>query len=57
MGALFDTQAFYVSSPSTTETAYTAASGDSLVNRFFQSPATASIVSFDRQGVTKGVMQ
>jgi len=55
MGALFDTQAFYVHNPSTSETAYTAASGDSLVNRFFQAPATASLVTFDRQGVTKGV--
>ena len=55
MGALFDTQAFYVYEPSSTETAYTAASGDSLVNRFFNAPATASLIAFDRQGVTKGV--
>lgn len=55
MGALFDTAAFYVSDPSTSETAYTAASGDSLVNRFFQAPATASLAAFDRHGTTKGV--
>jgi len=55
MGALFDTAAFYVSNPSTSETAYTAASGDSLVNRFFQAPATSSLVTFDRSGATAGV--
>jgi hypothetical protein len=55
MGALFDTAAFYVSNPSTSETAYTAASGDSLVNRFFQAPATATLVTFDRSGVTAGI--
>lgn len=54
MGALFETQAFEISSPSTSNTAYTAASGDSLVNRFFQAPATACLISFDRQGTTKG---
>ena len=54
MGALFETQAFYVSSPGASNTAYTAASGDSLINRFFQAPATAELVSFDRQGVTAG---
>ena len=54
MGALFETQAFEVSDPSTSNTAYTAASGDSLVNRFFQDPAKACLISFDRQGTTKG---
>ena len=44
MGALFDTQAFYVYEPSTTETAYTACKRRRLVNRFFSAPATASIV-------------
>lgn len=55
MGALFDTAAFYVSNPSTSETAYTAASGDSLVNRFFQAPATSTLASFDRSGATAGI--
>jgi hypothetical protein len=54
MGALLETQAFYVSSPGASMTAYTAVTGDSLVNRFFQAPGTASLISFDREGVTAG---
>jgi hypothetical protein len=53
MGALFETQAFYVSDPGAA-TAYTAVSGDSLVNRFFQAPSTASLISFDMENATGG---
>jgi hypothetical protein len=54
MGALFETQAFYISSPGASNTAYAPASGDSLINRFFTDPSIASIVSFDREGATAG---
>ena len=57
MGALFDTAAFYVSDPSSSYTAYTAANGDSLTNRFFQGAATADIITFDRSGATAGVQR
>jgi hypothetical protein len=57
MGALFETQAFYCSSPGGTTTAFTAVSGDSLVNRFFQAPGTASIIAFEREGATAGLFR
>lgn len=57
MPALMETQAFYVNDPSSSYTAYTAATGDSLTNRFFQSPATCDLVTFDRSGATAGVQR
>lgn len=57
MGKLFDTAAFYVSNPSSTYTAYTAASGDSLTNRFFEGVGGASIVTFDRSGASAGIQR
>lgn len=57
MGALYDTAAFYVHNPSSTYTAYTAASGDSLTNRYFAAPSTGYITTFDRSGATAGVQR
>ena len=54
MGALFETQAFYVHNPGASNTPYVAAGGDSLVNRFFQAPATATLIAFEREGATAG---
>ncbi len=57
MGALFETQAFYCSSPGGTVTPFTAVSGDSLVNRYFAAPSTASIIAFEREGATGGLFR
>ena len=57
MGALFETQAFYCSSPGGTVTPFTAVSGDSLVNRYFAAPSTASIIAFEREGATAGLFR
>jgi hypothetical protein len=49
MGALLETQAFYADEPGASNTAFTPASGDSLINRFFAGAATASLITFDRE--------
>jgi len=55
MGTLFELTAYYASSPGSTVTACTPASGDSLSVRTFNVANPAFVQSFDREGVTKGV--
>lgn len=55
MGTVFELTAYEVNSPSSTITAMTPASGDSLTVRNFALTSPAYLQSFDREDATKGV--